>query len=445
MLISSFTTIPSAEYSQVFYIKGWIIRWWIEMLVENQKVNVKWNRKYKKYYTDLGYVFTKDNDEFEVDIKHLLKGSKSLVKYACDGCGKIFERSYQLCSKKEKQFCSNKCSGNYYGLIRKIVNPIKKCLECGNEYQVLNFRYEESKFCSKTCSNKFSNRQRQISMKSKTIVNCDWCNKEISRANWRVIKNKNNFCNKKCQNNWFREYVKTDEFIDKNREVMLNNLKNGNISFTNSEPQLIINDLLTTKNLNYENEKIYWNYSIDLFLTDRDLLIEVNGSYWHCDNRFYQQIRNSTQLNKIIIDKKKRGYIKNKYNKNILYLWEFDIMTNLKLCELLIEEFINKNGELINYHSFNYYIDELGELKLENELIVPYMDLTVEELSDRLNTETRQNVTRYNPDKHIIFNCEQCGKETEHLKSKYIKSKHHFCSYDCMYKFKKGKPRKSAI
>lgn len=46
----------------------------------------------------------------------------------------------------------------------------------------------------------------------------------------------------------------------------------------------------------------------------------------------------------------------------------------MELCEKLILEYIRNNGILENYHSFNYHVDD-GELKLNNEIIVPYQDM----------------------------------------------------------------------
>ena len=56
---------------------------------------VKWNGSNKKYYTDLGYKFTKLGDKFYVKIEDLSKGSTSKIKYACDSCGNEFEFIYK--------------------------------------------------------------------------------------------------------------------------------------------------------------------------------------------------------------------------------------------------------------------------------------------------------------------------------------------------------------
>ena len=64
------------------------------MLVENQKVKVKWMNCNIEWYTSKGYVYTKYLDDFFVDIKDLQKGSKSFVKVVCDYCGEIYECRY---------------------------------------------------------------------------------------------------------------------------------------------------------------------------------------------------------------------------------------------------------------------------------------------------------------------------------------------------------------
>ena len=50
-----------------------------------------------------------------------------------------------------------------------------------------------------------------------------------------------------------------------------------------------------------------------------------------------------------------------------------DIHHNIELCELLIKEYIKSNGNLKNYHSFNYIIND-GEIVLNDEIIIPFQD-----------------------------------------------------------------------
>lgn len=82
---------------------------------------------------------------------------------------------------------------------------------------------------------------------------------------------------------------------------------------------------------------------------------------------------------------KGRRYINNYYNIEILYLWESDINLNLDLCEKLIQEYIEKDGILDNFHSFNYFIDKNGNLRLKDIIAIPYQNMTKQELKKYIN------------------------------------------------------------
>lgn len=55
---------------------------------------VKWNAKTKKYYTDLGYKYTKMKDEFVVDVHDLSDGSNVSVDVQCDYCGRVYKKQW---------------------------------------------------------------------------------------------------------------------------------------------------------------------------------------------------------------------------------------------------------------------------------------------------------------------------------------------------------------
>ena len=81
-------------------------------------VKLKWNAKIKKHYVDLGYIYTKMGDEFEVKVEDLTDGSNAIVKLRCDYCGEVYQcvwNSYVRLKRKElihKDCCSNpECTG----------------------------------------------------------------------------------------------------------------------------------------------------------------------------------------------------------------------------------------------------------------------------------------------------------------------------------------------
>lgn len=152
----------------------------------------------------------------------------------------------------------------------------------------------------------------------------------------------------------------------------------------NSKIQLKINSILDELKINYEREKIFEYYAADNYLNDFNLIIEVMGDYWHGNPIRYNENKytlNSIQDRTIIKDKQKKSYITNKYDIKILYLWETDINKNEELCKKLIQEYINCNGVLNNYHSFNYSISE-SSLSLNSNIITPYQDLNRKEYTN---------------------------------------------------------------
>ena len=52
----------------------------------SKTVKIKWSPRTKKHYEELGYIYTKIGDEFEVKVEDLTKGSNEKVECFCDNC-----------------------------------------------------------------------------------------------------------------------------------------------------------------------------------------------------------------------------------------------------------------------------------------------------------------------------------------------------------------------
>lgn len=102
-----------------------------------------------------------------------------------------------------------------------------------------------------------------------------------------------------------------------------------------TSPQLIINNLLNNIHINYTNEYSIDFYLVDNYLDDYNLILEVNGDYYHSNPLIYSKI-NETQAKNVSKDKRKDKYIMKYHNIKTLYLWEYDINNNIKLCENII-------------------------------------------------------------------------------------------------------------
>lgn len=145
--------------------------------------------------------------------------------------------------------------------------------------------------------------------------------------------------------------------------ISANNIKK---SINCSKPQKKVNDLLDSMGIKYEREYFIKYYYVDLYLPEFNLMIEVQGDYWHMSPLLNKDCIFKDNLAKSK-DKTKHAYIKNHFNIDVLYLWESDINKEIEKCKALINLYIKNNGKLKNYHSFNFSFKE-SNLELISDL-----------------------------------------------------------------------------
>jgi hypothetical protein len=140
------------------------------VLINDQKVKVKWGTRNKKHYTSFDYIFTKIGDEFEVRIEHLQNGCSSYVKVYCDICKEIYLKSYRNHVQYGSDICAN-CIGkdkshSYFYiqsffkkngcklLTKEYINntqDLKFICKCGQESTTKFCNFRETKRCLKCC------------------------------------------------------------------------------------------------------------------------------------------------------------------------------------------------------------------------------------------------------------------------------------------------------
>ena len=107
---------------------------------------VKWGTKNRKYYENLNYKFTNYGDEFEVEMKHLSKGSNATIEYFCDECGVIkslMYKDYIKLKKENNKMRCNKCVNRKNPKNRKIkTNHKPKIVKTFFDWAVENNRYD---------------------------------------------------------------------------------------------------------------------------------------------------------------------------------------------------------------------------------------------------------------------------------------------------------------
>lgn len=299
------------------------------------------------------------------------KGRRTGYTINCENCGKEIYQTKTQYNRAKHHFCGNKCQKEFQ---HKQLYENRKC-------QVCNSLFEASKkskqiFCSTKCQNvwqKTNTGEDNVRFKG-SVCNCDWCNKKIVIGKSNMERFSHHFCSNECRQGWYSNvYSQADEWKEESRIRATKILEKRKID-TNTKPQIIINNLLDTLHIKYTNEKNVKYYSLDNYLDDNNLAIEVMGDFWHTNPLIYTEFpTRKIQTKRIPKDKAKHTYVKKYCGYEILYLWESDIYKNLDMCKKLIQKYINENGLLENYHSFNYHLKE-NDLVLNSKIIYPYFE-----------------------------------------------------------------------
>jgi G:T-mismatch repair DNA endonuclease (very short patch repair protein) len=296
---------------------------------------------------------------------------KTGVYIECEYCGKTAYKT-QTCYKRNKHhYCSNECAVKARVDATKI---IKVCEFCSKEMR-LN-KSDPKRFCSYECQ---ANWQRTRTGENnprctKVWVNCDWCKKLHFVQVADLKRKKFSFCSTACRRIWYSKvWSQNPEWKNISRKRAAKMLSDGKHRNTNTKPQIIVNEMLEEMGIAYVNEYNVKYYSVDNYLPDSNLIIEVMGDYWHCNPTTTGRC-NDMQLKNLKRDVKKSNYILKYHGIKILYLWENDLYNNIELCKILTRKYIENAGIMKDYNSFNYCISN-DDIVLNDNLIDQYENL----------------------------------------------------------------------
>lgn len=95
----------------------------------------------------------------------------------------------------------------------------------------------------------------------------------------------------------------------------------------NTKPELKFKEILNELNINYIHNFKFMNYHFDFYLNDLDILVEIDGNYWHGKGlkenelNFSQQKSRKNDINK--------NQICVNYNKKLIRFWEDEISIDI--------------------------------------------------------------------------------------------------------------------
>lgn len=237
--------------------------------------------------------------------------------YECSSCRQIGEKNPMFGKKHTDEFKKIKSNKN-----KGINNPM---------YNRSVYDVWVNKFGKKIADEKMKKFKYKMSSVTKGenngMYNKTYYDIWVEKYGEDIAKKKNNILKRKHKD-WLIENKKH------HIKMIINSHKKR---YRKTSIEKIIENFLIENNINYKYNFID-KYQYDFLLKDFNIIIEVQGDYWHANPLYYSDSNinlrplNETQKYKIILDKEKNNYIKDKYK--IVYIWETDIK-NKKYKEIL--------------------------------------------------------------------------------------------------------------
>lgn len=150
--------------------------------------------------------------------------------------------------------------------------------------------------------------------------------------------------NKKFLSNKMKSYINNLSIDEK-----INYFKSRIINISKLEEKIL--EILVNNKINFISQFIIENKIFDIFIKDTNILIEVNGDYWHANPNKYKETdilhfpnNNVTALSIWNRDINKE-YLAKENNYTVIYLWEDDINTEIKnnnLNDFVIQKIYEK-------------------------------------------------------------------------------------------------------
>lgn len=128
----------------------------------------------------------------------------------------------------------------------------------------------------------------------------------------------------------------SEESKEKMRKATLERIANGDFKQTKTLPHRTFAKLLDRLQIEYTEEHVIDCWSFDFLLLDSQILVEVDGDYFHSNPKIYPNgpISKTQKINKYRDDKKNKFCKTN--NLKLIRFWECDILNNEKEIECAI-------------------------------------------------------------------------------------------------------------
>jgi DNA mismatch endonuclease Vsr len=167
----------------------------------------------------------------------------------------------------------------------------------------------------------------------KVVSHCKICNKEI--VAYKIRK----FCSRRC--NW-DSHKGTKHSLDTKNKIVLARY-NQVIPVSDTLPEKVMALILTRNSIRFRSQ---WNVDykmiVDFYLPDFNVMLFVDGDFWHCHCRFGFPDDKVIHHGKTVMDIRLKDFEQTEYLKNkgfkVLRFWECDLMDRESVVEQQLKE-----------------------------------------------------------------------------------------------------------
>lgn len=233
----------------------------------------------------------------------------------CQACGKVVIKYPSQIKESGRVFCNKKCEGTVraeLGVGR--TGSTLQCFECGAPVYVPKWKWEQREvkrfFCSRECSN--NGHSKLLTKHTYEERTCEYCS-----SSFQQIASRKKYCSVQCSS-----------------KANLKTINSKEPKKSSTQPELLFKELLDKCTVDYEHQKsVSWKHGwkkwYDFHIPALNLLVEIDGIYWHGKNVKTKDL-NKQQWRTRANDRLK-NFIAKKRGFNLLRIWSDDINTlNLK-------------------------------------------------------------------------------------------------------------------
>lgn len=137
---------------------------------------------------------------------------------------------------------------------------------------------------------------------------------------------------------WNKGKHLSEEHRQKLTESNLRRVQNNLGPFKNTKPELKMKEILSKLNIPFKHQFRLRNHNFDFYILNSNILIEVDGDYWHGNPKMFKKL-SKMQLEQRIKDDRNNKLAKEN-NFILLRFWENDILRNEEIVKNKLENLI---------------------------------------------------------------------------------------------------------